>query len=133
MMEESRLKSRTERMVENYAARLRVGQCGTPARVGDLKGQAERFAAGVARMRRIEAATAQVIDAAGVVTITRPYYYSFARKLGKLDARAWGDSARHDEGRILVDTWVARGLCREVLLRIALEVFELDLAEGKSE
>jgi hypothetical protein len=133
MMEESRLKSRAERMVENYASRLRVGQCGTPARVGDLKSQAERFAAGVARMRAIDAATTKVTDAEGVATIMRPFYCSFARKLGKLVARAWGDNARRDEGRVLVDVWVARGLCREVLLRIAREVFELELAEGKSE
>jgi len=122
------VKRRTEQMIANYAARLRVGQCGSPARVGDLKGQTERYAAGVARMNRIKADTAAVLESLGVVTILRPSYYSFAMKLGKIDARAWGEHAKHAEGAILVDTWVARGLTREILLRVAREVFNLDLS-----
>jgi len=120
------MKDRAERMIENYAARLRVGQCGY-SRVGDLKGQAERYAAAVARNKRIKTATGAVLAGLDEPTIRRPFYHSFALKLGKIDRDAWGEHAKREEGRILVDTWVSRGLTRVALLRIARDVFKLDL------
>jgi hypothetical protein len=120
-------KEKSDRMIENYAARLRAGQMGC-RRDGLTKAQTERYAAGVARIKRIRAETGAVLDAAGVPTIVRPFYYSFALKLGKIDRNAWGDCAKRDEGLILVSTWVARGLSRAVLLEIARVLFNLDLS-----
>ena len=118
---------KADRMVANYAARLRVGQCGH-SRVGDVKGQAERYAASVARNKRIRTATGVALGALGVPSIQYPFYYSFALQLGRVDREAWCEHAKRDEGQILVSTWVARGLSREILLGIARNVFNLDLA-----
>ena len=122
---EVRVKSRAERMIENYAARLRAGQVGC-RRDGLTEAQAQRFAAAVARTNRIRAETAAILDAAGMPMIVRPYYYSFALKLGKLAREAWSEHSRREEARILVSTWTARGLAREVLVAIARDLFSID-------
>jgi hypothetical protein len=120
-------KEKADRMIENYAARLRAGQIGC-RRDGLTKAQTERYAAGVVRTKLLRAQTGVVLDAAGVPTIVRPFYYSFALKLGKLDRDAWGESAKREEGQILVQTWMCRGLRRDVMLKIARSVFNLDLS-----
>lgn len=121
------VKEKSDRMIENYAARLRAGQIGC-RRDGLTKTQTARYAAGVARTKLLRAQAGAVLDAAGVPTIVRPFYYSFALKLGKLDRNAWGESAKRDEGLILVSMWVARGLSRAVLLEVARMLFNLDLS-----
>lgn len=122
---------RSDRMVANYAARLRAGQMGC-RRDGLTKAQTERYAAGVARTKLLRAQAGVTLDGAGVPTIVRPFYDSFALQMGKLDRDAWGESAKRDEALILVQTWTCRGLKKEILLAIARNVFNMELAgEGK--
>ena len=121
------VKRRTERMIANYAARLRAGQVGM-RRDGLTKTQAERFAAGVERTKRLRAETITVLDAAGVPVILRPFYCSFAFKLGRLDRHAWCERVKREEGMWLMQTWVGRGLRREVLLEVARKLFGIDLS-----
>lgn len=122
-------KDRAERMIENYAARLRAGQA-TGRRDGLTKAQTERYAAAVARTRWIRSETGAVLDAADVPTIVRPFYHSFALKLGKVDRNAWSECGKREEGRLLVETWVARGLSREIVYQIAARLFNLDLSRS---
>jgi len=124
------VKDRAKRMIDNYAARLKVGQCGAARNVG-LKGPAERFAAAMERVKRTRAETKALLEDLDVPSIFRSYYCTFALRLGKIVHNAWGEHACRAEARILVTTWQARGLDRDIMLRIAREVFELEMDEGK--
>jgi len=114
--------------MENYAARLKVGQCGAERNVG-LKGPAERFSAAMERVRRTRAETKALLEDLEVPSIVRFHYCTFALRLGKIVNHAWGEHACREEARLLVMTWQARGLDRDVMLRIAREVFELEIGE----
>jgi hypothetical protein len=130
---ETHEKSRSERMVENYAARLNVGQMGV-RRDGLTKEQKQHYALSMEMVNAERRMTGQVLDGQGVATILRPFYYSFAFRLGRLFREDRSDRSRRAEAMILVSTWQARGLSRDVLIYIATDVFNLDLAnEGKLE
>ena len=122
------VKDRAKRMIDNYAARLKVGQCGAARNVG-LKGPAERFAAAMERVRRTRAKTKALLEDLDVPSIFRSYYCTFALRLGKIVHNAWGEHACRSEALILVMTWQARGLDRDIMLRIAREVFELEIED----
>ena len=122
------VKNRAERMIANYAARLNTGQCGAARNVG-LKGPAERFSAAMERVRRTRAKTKALLEDLDVPSIFRSYYCTFALRLGKIVHNAWGEHACRAEALILVMTWQARGLDRDIMLRIAREVFELEVEE----
>jgi hypothetical protein len=127
------LKSRAECMLENYAARLRIGQCGSERNAG-LRGPAQRYAEAMERQDRILAATRASLDSAQVPRVLRVFYVHFALRLGKLVHKAWGEHALREEALILIMTWRARGLNPALMRRIAREVFGLELAEdGKCE
>ncbi len=127
-MEFGRTKSRAERMIDNYAARLKTGQCGAAMNIG-LKGPAERYAAAMARTREIRAKTLAVLDELGAPAALRLFYCAFASRLGKIARAAWGEHARRAEARILLMTWQARGLDPGTMKRIAKAVFELELED----
>jgi len=127
---EDRVKERAERTAERYASKLFAGSGGR-RRDGNFQAQAERFALGVARTTRLRADTGTELDAFGVPTIMRPFYYSFALRLDKLCREEWSESSLWTEGHILVSTWVARGLSREVLLSIAQDLFNINLAKSE--
>ncbi|HTW91484.1 MAG TPA: hypothetical protein VMH22_07210 [bacterium] len=130
---EDRASERAERMVANYAARLRAGQMGA-RRDGLTEVQKKRYAASMEIVNIERRMAGQVLDTAGVATIVRPFYYSFTLRLGKLCREGWSDHSRRQEAMLLVATWESRGLTRAVLYDIALNVFNLDLAhEGKPE
>ncbi len=128
---ETHEKSRSERMVENYAARLNVGQMGV-RRDGLTKEQKARYAASMEMVNAERSMTGQVLDGRGVATILRPFYFSFAFSLGRLCRKELSGESLRIEAMILVSTWQARGLSRGVLIAIARDVFNMDLAsEGK--
>ena len=120
-------KTKAERMIENYAARVNVGQCGGGERFGDRKAQAEHYAAAMAHNKRIKGETEVVLDALGVPPMLHFGYHTYAQKLGKIVRNAWGEHAKLEEGRILVLVWQTRGLKPEIMLSIARDVFKLDL------
>jgi len=127
-MEMGRTKSRAERMMANYEARLKVGQCGAERNIG-LKEPARRYAAAMERQERIVAGAKVIIQPLDILQCIKLMYYRFALRLGKIVNNAWGEHACREEARLLVSTWQARGLDREVMLRIAREVFELELTD----
>jgi hypothetical protein len=123
---------RATRMIANYAARLNTGQCGAARNVG-LKGPAERFAAAMERVKHTRARTKALLEDLDVPSVFRSYYCTFALRLGKIVHNAWGEHACREEARILVTTWQARGLDRDIMVRIARGVFELEMTEEKLE
>jgi hypothetical protein len=122
------LKSRAECMIENYAARLKIGQCGSERNVG-LKGPAERYAEAMERQDRILASTKVLLASTQLSPLQRIPYFRFALKLGKLVHGAWGERALRSEALILIMTRQSHGLDRGLMLRIAREVFGLELTE----
>jgi hypothetical protein len=85
------------------------------------------------RVRRVRVQTEAFFDKLDLPLVTQPSYFSYACKLAKLMDNAWCERALRDEARILVMTWEARGLDRDALMRIARELFELELGEEKPE
>jgi hypothetical protein len=126
------MKDRAVRMIENYAARLNTGQCGAERNIG-LKEPARRYAAAMERQDRIVAGTKPLLRSLDIPPYLVLVYYRFALRLGKIVHNAWGEHARLEEARILVSTWQARGLERDIMLKIAREVFELEITEEKLE
>jgi hypothetical protein len=127
-----RAKELAERRIENYTARLNVGQVSVPVTPGPL-GTAGSYAQGMARVRRVRAQTEAFCDKLALPPVTQPFYLSYACKLAKVKDNHWGEHALRDEARIVVMTWAARGLDRDVLMQIARELFDLDLGEEKPE
>jgi hypothetical protein len=125
-------KERSERWIENYMARVNVGQSGPAACVG-LKGPAERYDAAMKRVERIRTQAKAWFDQNGLSEIIRPFYLRYAFKLGKLIDNAWDETLLRQEVGLLVMTWVERGLDRDVMMRIARELFELELGESTNQ
>jgi hypothetical protein len=117
---------RVGRICDNYAVKLNNGR-GAARRDGNIKAQAENYAATQMRMGRLRAETAAVLDRYGVPMIVRPFYYSFVLKLAKLDEQGLSEQTRRLEGRLEVDVWAARGLARNTLVEVALQVLSMDL------
>ena len=125
------VRSRAVRMIANYSARLNTGQCGAERNIG-LKEPARRYEAAMERQDRIVAGTKALLRSLDIPSYVQLVYYRFALRLGKIVHNAWGEHARLEEARILVMTWQARGLDRDVMLRIARGVFALEMdGEGK--
>ena len=124
----NRTEERARRRIENYEARLNVGQNGAPLESA-LKGMAERHAAANERVRRVRAQTKASLDKQGVPLVTHPFYFRYACKLSKMIDKARGEQVNRVEARLVVMTWVQRGLDRDVLLRIARELFELEIED----
>jgi hypothetical protein len=121
-----REKDRVERICENYALKLAGGR-GAPRRDGDIEAQAANYAAGQARLSQLRADTAAILDREGVPTIVRPYYYGFVLRLAKRDSELMSEHTRRVEGRLQLELWASRGLERNLLAHIALQVLCLDL------
>ena len=117
---------RTERVCENYALKLSLGT-GASRSDGDIEKQAANYTAGQARISRLRADTAVLLDDEGVPSIVRPYYYDFVLRLAKRDSELVSEHARRVEGRLQLELWAARGLSRNLLAHIALQVLGLDL------
>ena len=124
------VRSRAVRMIANYSARLNTGQCGSERNIG-LKEPARRYEAAMERQDRIVARTKALLRSLDIPPCLQLVCYRFALRLGKIVHNAWGEHARLEEARILVMTWQARGLDRDIMFRIAREVFELEMDEGK--
>jgi hypothetical protein len=117
---------RVGRICDNYAVKLSNGR-GACRRDGNIKAQAENYAATQARIGRLRAETAAVLEHYKVPTIARPFYYSFVLKLARLDREGLSEQSRRIEGRLQVDLWAGRGLERNTLVEVALQVLCMDL------
>lgn len=117
---------RAEWACKKYALRLVAGR-GACRRDGDVEAQAENYTVALARVHQLRVNTAAILDSVGVPTTLRPYYYAFILKLAKRDHVLWIEAHRRAEARVQMDLWTGRGLKRDVLLKVAREVLDMDL------
>jgi len=59
-----------------------------------------------------------ILEPAGVPTIQIPFYLNYARQLYRLTTKFSGQ-ALINEAKLKIETWVARGLNRDLLVKIA--------------
>lgn len=118
---------RAEWACKKYALRLVMGRVAC-RRDGDVEAQAENYTAALVRLHQLRADTATVLDSVGVPTTLRPYYYAFIMKLAKRDHMLWLEAHRLAEARVQLELWAGRGLKRDVLLKVAREVLDMDLS-----
>jgi len=71
--------------------------------------------------------TKTILDYEAVATIDIPFYLNFARQCYRIIDTHPGKTTQETEAKIYRDVWVARGLNKTILNRIALEVFGLSL------
>ena len=121
-------KERTERWIENYMARVNVGQSGPAACVG-LKGPAERYDVAMKRAHQIRARTEAFLDELDVPKVDWPAYWGYACKLEKIKDKVLGEQTLREEVGILALMGERRGLSRYVMMRIARELFELEIED----
>jgi hypothetical protein len=111
---------------QKYELKLRTGKM--PERVdGDRDMQIEAFRRAQVNNEAVRSAVAAVISREGVCTIWWVAFYAFARKLAWLKTHVGSADVLRSEARMQLEVWVARGLARTVLEKVALECFELDL------
>jgi hypothetical protein len=116
--------SRLDRIVDNYEVKLRLGAVGrlTEQQIND---RVSRFSTAAAHEDMVLNQTRQVLCTHGVVTMFFPAYHAFSRELGKFSRQEISLETLQREMMIAVTKWTMRGLRREVLLDIALNVYNL--------
>lgn len=124
---EDRAMKRAEQVSRNYAMRASLGR-GTLRKDGDIEAQAANYAESQARLCRLRADVALLLDGAGVPSIVRPFYYSFAQTVARRDRQLNSEFTRRAEARVQVDLWESRGLVRVLLLRVCREVLGLEIS-----
>ena len=92
---EDRVLERAERVSENYARKVAMGRV-AKRRDGNLEAQAMNYAEAQARLARLRADVGALLDSAGVPTIVRPFYYSFALTVARRDRQLNSEFARRD-------------------------------------
>jgi predicted alpha/beta-hydrolase family hydrolase len=110
-----------EFQLKHGAVRLRPG--------ADVAGQVSRYAEGAVRDSILVTQTRQLLNAAGIPTITYSWYYAFVRKLNKRlngpdGPRISGESASIEAANH-VSQWVYRGLTQSVLASIVVNVLNI--------
>ena len=77
-----------------------------------------------------ETAVRTVLNAAGVTTITYPYYLNFGRELYARVRRGMAGESLAQEAAILIAKWVAQTLTQSVLESIRSDVFSVGAPVG---
>jgi len=116
--------SRLDRIIDNYEVRTRLEAEGRLSE-RDIQARLARFSISAARDDAVLNQTRQVLCMHGVHTIIFPAYHAFSRELGKLTREDFSVETQQREMMWRVEKWVIRGLSREVLLDIAINVFNL--------
>ena len=115
-----------DRVCEKYEVRLGLGR--VPGRKdGNRELQLAAFRQAQENDQAVRKLVSKVISAEGISTIWWVYFYAFGRKLAWLMSHRGSTEVLHDEARMQLEVWAARGLPRPVLEKVAWECFELDL------
>jgi hypothetical protein len=114
--------------IRNYEFQLRHGD--TRLRPGsDINAQVSRYADGAVRDSILVTQTKQILNAAGIPTISYSWYYAFVRKLNKRlngpdGPKLSGESASIETANHVAQ-WVMRGLSHSVLSSIVVNVLNI--------
>ena len=90
-----------------------------------LPGMTQRFAAATPMLVASESSVKQVLDGAGVPTITYPFYLCFGREMWALSRKDISGESLAKEAAVLIAKWTARGLTEAVLQGIRTDVFNI--------
>ena len=85
----------------------------------------QNMSAVVPLMTAMELQVKQTCDAAGVTTITYPFYLCFGREMWALTRKDISGESMAIEAATLIAKWVARGLTQSVLQAIRSAVFNV--------
>lgn len=124
--------SRLDRIVENYEVKLRLGAAGRLTE-REIKARVERFSISAAQQDAVLNQTREVLCLHGVHTIYFLAYHAFSRELYKLTREDITLETLQREMMWRVDKWVLRGLRREVLHDIAVNVFNIPTAASAAD
>lgn len=116
--------SRLDRIIDNYEVKLRLGATGRLTE-REITDRVQRFSSSAAREDMVLNETRQVLCLHGVSTIMFVAYHAFTRELGKLTRQEISMETLQREMIVAVEKWMIRGLEREVLLDIAVQVFNI--------
>ena len=116
--------SRLHRMIENYEVKLRLGANG-PVSEKAIVNRVARFSVAAANEDMVLNQTRRVLCSHGVVTMMFPAYHAFSRELGKLTRKEISVETLQREMMVAAEKWTMHGLRREVLLDIAVQVFNI--------
>lgn len=95
---------------------------------GLREGMRRRYFAEQERLGEVETKVRQVLDSAGVSSITYPFYLDFGREVYARRCRYAGPSLAR-EVAVLLEKWVMRDLRREVLERVRDEALSVAPSE----
>ena len=116
--------SRLDRIIDNYEVKLRLGAGGRLSE-REITDRVRRFSGTAAREDMVLNETRQVLCSHGVATIMFAAYHAFTRELGKLTRQEISMETLQREMMVAVEKWTIRGLRREVLLDIAINVYNV--------
>jgi hypothetical protein len=116
--------SRLDRVIDNYEVKLRLGVAGRLTEP-EIKARVQRFSSTAAREDMVLNQTRQVLCSHGVATILFVAYHAFTRELGKLTREEISVETLQREMMVAAEKWILRGLRREVLLDIAINVYNV--------
>ena len=116
--------SRLFQVIENYELKLRLGANGRLSEP-EIKQRVARYSIAAAHEDMVLNQTRQVLCSAGIHTIVFPMYHAFTRELGKLTREAVSAETLRKEMMVAAEKWTLRGLRREVLLDIALNIYSV--------
>ena len=116
--------SRLDRIVDNYEVKLRLGAGGRLSE-REIADRVQRFSGTAAREDMVLNQTRQVLCLHGVHTINFVAYHAFTRELGKLTREEISVDTLQREMMVAVEKWTIRGLRREVLLDIAINIYHV--------
>jgi hypothetical protein len=120
------MSAKVDRMTANYELKLRLR--GRP-RPGDpsIEQQVERYRIAHEHQAEIQHETRLVLGALGVCSIYFPYYYACVQQVDRELRKGANDHRLVTETRALAELWVARGLDREALKAVLVQVLNVDL------
>jgi hypothetical protein len=116
--------SRLDRIVDNYEVKLRLGAAGRLSE-REIRARVERFSIFAAREDVVLNQTRQVLCSHGVATMMFPAYHAFSRELGKLTREAISVETLQRAMMAAAEKWTMRGLRREALLDIAINIYHV--------
>jgi hypothetical protein len=116
--------SRLFRVIDNYEVKLRLGAGGRLSEA-EISRRVGRYSVAAAQEDMALNMTRQVLCSHGVVTIMFAAYHAFSRELGKLTRQEISMNTLQREMMAAAEKWTMRGLRREVLLDIAVNVYNV--------
>jgi hypothetical protein len=116
---------RLSQVIENYELKLRLGAGGKLSE-SEINRRVGRYSMAAVQEDMVLNMTRQILCSHGVATMMFPAYHAFSRELGRLSREEISADTLQREMMVTAEKWMIRGLLREVLLDIALNIFNVE-------